>query len=414
MADRILLTKTDLANVEQIAQVTERIAALNPTAPLRHVIAGNVDATDVFDLGPDAAASDARMAQWLRPLETDPHHGHHHRPFRHADDISSIVLRYDQPIAWPRLQLWLESVLSLRGDGILRLKGLVQLEGENRPIVLQGVHHVLHPPVYLERLTQPAGATQIVLITRGLSAAGLRASFAAAMALTRERYPRQPSFSRKCCTLPSAFRGNSATKLMSRGNLKRANCPSRNARTSSADATALARGTTNAAGTSCHRGSGTPITAASATDRMLQQHAFDLRRIDVLAARHDHVLLAIMNGEVSVGIAPRDITCPEPALAQRLRRRRRIAPVFDEHVRSAHQHLTGDTVRHILSGIIDHTRFAQQAGQPGRARPRHVAAEPCIYRDRARLGRAINLQHRHAARAYARPPATAAPMWTLW
>ena len=182
MADRILLTKTDLANPEQIAQATARIAALNPTAPVRRVIAGNVDATDVFDLGPDAAASDARMAQWLRPLEIDPHHGHHHRPFRHADDIASIVLRYDRPIAWRRLQLWLESVLSLCGDGILRLKGLVQLEGENQPIVLQGVHHVLHPPVYLERPAQPFGTTQIVLITRGLSAAGLRASFAAAMA----------------------------------------------------------------------------------------------------------------------------------------------------------------------------------------------------------------------------------------
>jgi G3E family GTPase len=182
MADRILLTKTDLANAKQIAQATERIAVLNPTAPLRHVIGGNVDATDVFDLGPDAAASDARMAQWLRPLETDPHHGHHHRPFRHADDIGSIVLRYDEPIVWQRLQLWLESVLSLRGDGILRLKGLVQLEGKNLPVVLQGVHHVMHPPVYLERTPQSAGNTQIVLITRGLSATGLRASFAAAMA----------------------------------------------------------------------------------------------------------------------------------------------------------------------------------------------------------------------------------------
>ena len=182
MADRILLTKTDLANPEQIEQTSARIAALNPTAPLRRIVAGNVDAADVFDLGPDTAASDARMAQWLRPLETDPHHGHRHGPFRHSDDIASIVLRYDRPIVWSRLQLWLDSVLSLRGDGILRLKGLVQLEGESQPIVLQGVHHVLHPPTYLQRPLQAQAATQIVLITRGLPAAGLRASFATAMA----------------------------------------------------------------------------------------------------------------------------------------------------------------------------------------------------------------------------------------
>ena len=59
---------------------------------------------------------------------------------------------------------------------------MVWLHGYDRPIVLQGVHHVLHPPVYLDRPVQPEGATRIVLITRGLSAAGLRASFATAVA----------------------------------------------------------------------------------------------------------------------------------------------------------------------------------------------------------------------------------------
>ena len=178
MADRILLTKTDLASPEQISETTTRIGALNATAPLRHVVAGAVDVADVFDLGPDSA----RLEQWLRPLETAGHHGHQHLPFRHGDAIGSVVLRHDRPIAWAALQRWLESVLSLRGDSVLRLKGVVWLHGDDRPIVLQGVHHVLHPPVYLDRAVQPEGATRIVLITRGLSAAGLRASFATAVA----------------------------------------------------------------------------------------------------------------------------------------------------------------------------------------------------------------------------------------
>jgi G3E family GTPase len=178
MADRILLTKTDLASPEQISETTMRIGALNATAPLRHVVAGAVDVADVFDLGPDSA----RLEQWLRPLETAGHHGHQHLPFRHGDAIGSVVLRHDRPIEWAALRRWLESVLSLRGDSVLRLKGVVWLHGDDRPIVLQGVHHVLHPPVYLDRPVQPEGATRIVLITRGLSAAGLRASFATAVA----------------------------------------------------------------------------------------------------------------------------------------------------------------------------------------------------------------------------------------
>jgi G3E family GTPase len=175
MADRILLTKTDLASTAQIAEAGKRIAALNATAPLRHVTAGAVDSRDVFELGPDSA----RLEQWLRPLDS---HGHQHLPFRHGEQIGSVVLRHDSPIPWPSLQRWLESVLSLRGDAVLRLKGIVWLDGETRPLVLQGVHHVLHPPEYLGGAAQPEYGSRIVLITRGLSAAGLRASFATAIA----------------------------------------------------------------------------------------------------------------------------------------------------------------------------------------------------------------------------------------
>ena len=176
MADRILLTKTDLAEAVGIAETEARVAALNPTAPLRRIVAGAAAAADVFDLGPDSA----RLDQWLRPLESAGYHGHQHLPFRHGEQIASVVLRREQPIVRGSLQRWLESILSLRGDAILRLKGIVWLYGEPRPIVLQGVHHVLHPPEYLMRPMEQ-GPSRIVLITRGLSATGLRASFTAAM-----------------------------------------------------------------------------------------------------------------------------------------------------------------------------------------------------------------------------------------
>jgi G3E family GTPase len=184
MADRILLTKTDLVDATAIAAVTERIAALNPRAGLRH--AADIDPREVFDLGPDPAATELRLAGWLGPEMGDAHHGHRHLPFRHGDEISSVVLRHDPPIAWPALEHWLESVLSLRGDRVLRLKGLVRVAGYDRPVVLQGVHHVLHPPVFLERPLPAATPTRLVLITRGLSAAGLRASFATAMRAGQE------------------------------------------------------------------------------------------------------------------------------------------------------------------------------------------------------------------------------------
>ena len=179
MADRVLLTKTDLADAADVARVEAMIAGLNASVPVRHVVNGEVTAADVFDLSPGGAADDARVAEWLRAFDDDPHGGHHHLPFRHGDEIGSVTLRTDTPVEWAKLRLWLESVLSLRGDAVLRLKGLVRVAGVDRPVVLQGVHHVLHPPVFYERPLD--GGTRIVLITRGLSAAGLRASFAAAI-----------------------------------------------------------------------------------------------------------------------------------------------------------------------------------------------------------------------------------------
>ena len=180
MADRVLLTKTDLADAPAIDAVLRRVAALNPAVLPGEAAA--IDPEEVFALGPDPAATEARLAQWLEPLRRDPHHGHRHMPFRHGDEIGSVALRHDGPVGWAALERWLVSVLSLRGDRVLRLKGLVRLAGHDRPVVLQGVHHVLHPPVFLARPLPAAMPTQLVLITRGLSAAGLRASFAAALA----------------------------------------------------------------------------------------------------------------------------------------------------------------------------------------------------------------------------------------
>jgi G3E family GTPase len=176
IADRVLLTKTDLVSDVEVARVTAIIGALNATAQVRRVVNGDVTAEEVFDLSPGAGADDARVVQWLQAFDDDPHHRHRHLPFRHGDEIGSITLRCDRPLEWERLRGWLQSVLSLRGDRVLRLKGLVHLVGHDQPVVLQGVHHVLHPPVFYAKPLQ--GGTRVVLITRGLSAAGLRESFA--------------------------------------------------------------------------------------------------------------------------------------------------------------------------------------------------------------------------------------------
>ena len=131
--------------------------------------------------------------------------------------------------------------------------------------------------------------------------------------------------------------------------------------------------------------------------RMRDQHALDLGRIDVLAAGNDHVLLAVVDEEMPVGVARADVAGMIPAVAQRLGGRRRVAPVFEEHVRPAHHDFARDAGRDLVAVVVDHARLADEAGQAGRAGAL-VAADARIDRDRAGLGRAVDLQHRNAAR----------------
>ncbi len=164
LADRILLSKTDLA--PETAALERVLAGLNADAPRRRMAEDGVVAADVFGLGPQ---------DWGRQYAAS-HHDH-----LHDGGIGTVLLRHDRPIAWPALRLWLESVLSLRGADVLRLKGLVDLAGEDLPVVLQGVHHVLHPVSRLAAWPGGVASTQLVVITQGLSPRGLQASFADAM-----------------------------------------------------------------------------------------------------------------------------------------------------------------------------------------------------------------------------------------
>ncbi|HEY1935113.1 MAG TPA: GTP-binding protein, partial [Acetobacteraceae bacterium] len=170
-ADRILLTKTDLVSSAEADALEPAIRAFNVQAPIRRVVDGDVTPEDVFGLGPEE-----RPESWLGPVD----HGHEH----HHHGIASTVLRADRPIPGTALALWLDSLLSLHGADVLRLKGIVRIVGVEHPMVIQAVHHVLHRPTSLPLRAEAAWRDtggEIVVIQRGLPEAGLRASFAAAL-----------------------------------------------------------------------------------------------------------------------------------------------------------------------------------------------------------------------------------------
>ncbi len=155
VADRIVLTKTDLAG--PVPGLRARLAAV---APVWEVVRGAIDPAVLFA----PAAADARAA---RLAALAPAAGPN--PFargRHGDGLGSIVLEPDRPIAGAALSLFLEALVANAGPRLLRLKGLVEIaEMPGRPLLLQGVQHSLAPPEWLDAWPPGwEGGSRLVLI----------------------------------------------------------------------------------------------------------------------------------------------------------------------------------------------------------------------------------------------------------
>ncbi len=189
VADRLIVTKTDLASSDEVEAVVAAVRALNPSAPLSRLPGEGLAPDQLFPATPfDAGTKSADVQRWLAASEGADeadeahhhgahHHGaHHHGAHRHDAAIRSVCLTRDTPVPWPALKAWLESVASLRGADLLRVKGIVNVAGETRPIVIHGVQHVFHPPTRLAAWPDADRRTRIVFITRHIDAAPLDAA----------------------------------------------------------------------------------------------------------------------------------------------------------------------------------------------------------------------------------------------
>lgn len=203
LADVILLTKTDMsrdpATVRDIEQEKQRISAINSSALIldRHddwsEIRELLLATGTYDLrtkGEDALA-------WLKAEQIEAggenghahehahvhghhhHHGHHDHDHldstRHGDDIRSHVIVLDEPVRPLVFYMFIEALRMSAGADLLRLKGLFALNDDpDRPVVVHGVQHIIHPIDKLERWPTDDKRTKIVVIGRNLNIEALR------------------------------------------------------------------------------------------------------------------------------------------------------------------------------------------------------------------------------------------------
>ena len=180
VADRLLISKTDLAEIDASARLRARLEDLNPGAALYEIVQGDIDPALLFDSGPfDPSGKSDKVQAWLN-AEAHHHHrddDHRHDRSRHDAHIGSFCLTFEEPLDWDLFNRWLMAVRASWGDRLLRVKGVLDVSGESQPLVIHGVHRTFHPPTLLARWPDNDRRSRLVFITRDLDRASVEASW---------------------------------------------------------------------------------------------------------------------------------------------------------------------------------------------------------------------------------------------
>ncbi len=155
LADRLVVTKTDIAGEGAGDALTARLRDLNPGAEILEAVNGALDPTRLTE-----PAADQR-----NPFVADT---------AHADGISSFVLTDSTPMPWPVFARTMDTLMTLRGPDLLRVKGFLDVEGCKGPVLVQFVQHLAHPPVELESWPDGNHTSRVVFITRNISETQVR------------------------------------------------------------------------------------------------------------------------------------------------------------------------------------------------------------------------------------------------
>jgi G3E family GTPase len=168
VADRLVLTKTDLATAEAATRLTKRLRQINLGAPLWRAAEDDLDA--------DALLSSEDHEAWQPTESNDASLDDHHR---HSVDIRTLALCIEEPVDWARFGVWLTMLLNRHGDALLRVKGILNVADAATPVAVHAVQHLVHTPRHLEVWPDADRRSRLVFIARGLDPAVIERSFRA-------------------------------------------------------------------------------------------------------------------------------------------------------------------------------------------------------------------------------------------
>lgn len=179
VADRIVVTKTDLVDAAHVVVLQAHLSRLNPGAVLINANPGNATAAQL--LGEDVftvANKDREVERWFEraPLGASRTLARSSGS-AHAQGVESFVLEFDDAVNWTVFGVWLTLLLQSHGDRILRIKGLLDVQGCDTPVVIHGVQHLVHPPSHLQAWPPGRRQSKLVFIVIGIDSVQIRQSF---------------------------------------------------------------------------------------------------------------------------------------------------------------------------------------------------------------------------------------------
>jgi G3E family GTPase len=166
VADALLLTKTDLVPGGQVERVLAMLHRINPAAVAGVAVNGQVDADLV--LRQDRHDVEARLDEGGAAVAARSDH---------ATGVGSFVLTHDRPLDWSAFGLWFSLLVHRHGDRLLRVKGILDVEGSATPVAVHAVQHLMHAPEHLLSWPTPARTSRLVFITDGLNGERVQRSF---------------------------------------------------------------------------------------------------------------------------------------------------------------------------------------------------------------------------------------------
>lgn len=172
LADKVLLTKSDLVDEAAVNRLRHQIEQINYSAPIHIAMNGVIEPRILFEeqlIDSGKAKQQLKTIEWLKSHTQDAERTHSH-------GISSISVTLSDPIEWDSFSEWLDSLVFSRAENILRIKGILNVAGKDKPVVIQGVQHMFYSPSTLKAWPTTDRRSRLVFITFQFNPQAIKAS----------------------------------------------------------------------------------------------------------------------------------------------------------------------------------------------------------------------------------------------